>query len=129
MHTVQVRVLVIITTVPPIVSNHGYREFDPAFHAVAKAWSTLPKEERDKHFFATADFADNEGVFRKVCTLITMPLLPNYNILPARTRIGPRRYLLPTHSWTQQTLKRKDRPVQLRLQQLVRLASQFTYYS
>ncbi|KAI0054092.1 oligosaccharyl transferase subunit OST3/OST6 family [Auriscalpium vulgare] len=42
------------------------REFDPAWTAVAKAWSTVPKETRDNHFFATLDFDDGTTVFQKL---------------------------------------------------------------
>ena len=54
-----------------IVSHVRYnlklcREFDPSFHAVSKAWKSVPKAERDKHFFASLDFADGEKIFRRV---------------------------------------------------------------
>lgn len=42
------------------------REFDPNFKAVAKAWQSVPKAERNKHFFASLDFADGPNVFRRV---------------------------------------------------------------
>lgn len=43
-----------------------HREFEPAFTAVAKAWANAPKDQRDKHFFATLDFDDGPAVFQKV---------------------------------------------------------------
>ncbi|KAH8117566.1 dolichyl-diphosphooligosaccharide-protein glycotransferase [Phellopilus nigrolimitatus] len=53
------------------------KEFDPAFHAVSRAWSTVPKAERYKHFFASADFAEAEGVFRKL-GLMSAPVVTFY---------------------------------------------------
>lgn len=53
------------------------KEFDPSFHAVSKAWSTVPKQERNKHFFAVADFADAENVFRRL-NLMTAPVVTFY---------------------------------------------------
>ncbi|EJD06042.1 dolichyl-diphosphooligosaccharide-protein glycotransferase [Fomitiporia mediterranea MF3/22] len=53
------------------------KDFDPSFRAVAKAWSSVPKAERSKHFFATADFADAEGVFRKL-NLMSAPVVTYY---------------------------------------------------
>ncbi|KAJ7198341.1 hypothetical protein GGX14DRAFT_666641 [Mycena pura] len=37
------------------------KEFHPGppWKAVAKAWTKVPKEQRDRHFFATFDFADS----------------------------------------------------------------------
>ncbi|KAI5122956.1 hypothetical protein M0805_006835 [Coniferiporia weirii] len=64
------------------------KEFDPSFHAVAKAWSTVPKAQRDAHFFASADFADAEGVFRKL-GIMSAPVVTYYpptqgpNMLPS----------------------------------------------
>ena len=49
-----------------IYKMDAFRQFDPSFNAVAKAWSTVSKSERDTHFFATLDFADGQEVFRKV---------------------------------------------------------------
>jgi len=42
------------------------REFDPSWLAVAKAWSKVPKSQRDSHFFATLDFDDGQTVFQRV---------------------------------------------------------------
>jgi oligosaccharyltransferase complex subunit gamma len=42
------------------------REFDPAWRAVAQAWSTVSGPERDNHFFATLDFDDVQTIFVKV---------------------------------------------------------------
>ncbi|KIM65292.1 hypothetical protein SCLCIDRAFT_539085 [Scleroderma citrinum Foug A] len=42
------------------------KEFDPSFHAVAKAWSTAPQEHRKNHFFASMDFDDAHQVFQKL---------------------------------------------------------------
>lgn len=46
--------------------NIVYREFDPAWNAVAKAWSSVPKEKRDNHFFGTLDFDEGPTVFQNV---------------------------------------------------------------
>jgi len=45
-----------------------YREFDPSYNAVAKAWSKVSQEHRDDHFFATLDFDNGQDVFQKVRT-------------------------------------------------------------
>jgi len=42
------------------------KEFDPAWSAVAKAWSSVPKEKRDTHFFGTLDFDDGPTVFQNL---------------------------------------------------------------
>ncbi|KXN89246.1 Dolichyl-diphosphooligosaccharide--protein glycosyltransferase subunit 3 [Leucoagaricus sp. SymC.cos] len=42
------------------------REFDPAWNAIAKAWTSVPQEQRDNHFFATLDFDDGPTVFQKL---------------------------------------------------------------
>ncbi|KAL4067650.1 hypothetical protein J3A83DRAFT_4097088 [Scleroderma citrinum] len=42
------------------------KEFDPSFHAVAKAWSIAPLEHRNNHFFASIDFDDAHKVFQKL---------------------------------------------------------------
>ncbi|TBU65726.1 oligosaccharyl transferase subunit OST3/OST6 family [Dichomitus squalens] len=42
------------------------KEFDPSFTAVAKAWSQVPKPQRDNHFFATADFDDTMATFQRL---------------------------------------------------------------
>ncbi|KAG1715701.1 hypothetical protein ID866_1464 [Astraeus odoratus] len=46
--------------------NPQRREFDPSFHAVAKAWATAPPQHRDYHFFASVDFDDAHQVFQKL---------------------------------------------------------------
>ncbi|KAI9070391.1 oligosaccharyl transferase subunit OST3/OST6 family [Trametes sanguinea] len=61
------------------------KEFDPAFNAVAKAWTKVPVAERDSHFFATADFDSAMGVFQKL-GLQTAPVV---HIHPATE--GPHR--------------------------------------
>ncbi|KAJ4487936.1 dolichyl-diphosphooligosaccharide-protein glycotransferase [Lentinula aciculospora] len=42
------------------------KEFDPAWNSVAKAWATVPAEQRDRHFFATLDFDEAPTVFQKL---------------------------------------------------------------
>ncbi|PCH38076.1 oligosaccharyl transferase subunit OST3/OST6 family [Wolfiporia cocos MD-104 SS10] len=61
------------------------KEFDPAFNAVAKAWSTVPAAERDNHFFATLDFDTAMPVFQK----LGMQSAPIVQVYPAVD--GPRR--------------------------------------
>lgn len=48
------------------------REFDPSFSAVAKAWSTVPKAQRDQHFFGVVDFDDAPAIFTKVRLRVTV---------------------------------------------------------
>ncbi|KAG2157126.1 hypothetical protein DEU56DRAFT_763201 [Suillus clintonianus] len=55
------------------------KEFDPSFTAVAKAWATAPKEQRDQHFFATLDFDDGHAVFQK----LGMASAPGVHVYPA----------------------------------------------
>ncbi|GLB34939.1 putative dolichyl-diphosphooligosaccharide-protein glycotransferase [Lyophyllum shimeji] len=42
------------------------KEFDPSWNTVAEAWATVPKEQRDQHFFATIDFDDGQATFQKL---------------------------------------------------------------
>jgi len=42
------------------------KEFDPAWKAVAQAWSTVPAPQRNNHFFATLDFDNVQTVFQKL---------------------------------------------------------------
>ncbi|THU91135.1 oligosaccharyl transferase subunit OST3/OST6 family [Dendrothele bispora CBS 962.96] len=53
------------------------KEFDPSWNAVAKAWSTAPKEHRDTHFFGTLDFDEGQTVFQKL-GLASAPLVYVY---------------------------------------------------
>ncbi|KLO10678.1 dolichyl-diphosphooligosaccharide-protein glycotransferase [Schizopora paradoxa] len=53
------------------------REFEPSFKAVSKAWKSVPKSERDKHFFATLDFADGEKIFRRL-QIMAAPVVTFY---------------------------------------------------
>ncbi|KAI8998550.1 oligosaccharyl transferase subunit OST3/OST6 family [Trametes punicea] len=61
------------------------KEFDPAFNAVAKAWTKVPPAERDSHFFATVDFDNAMGVFQK----LGLQSAPVVHIHPATE--GPRK--------------------------------------
>ncbi|KAI0797905.1 oligosaccharyl transferase subunit OST3/OST6 family [Abortiporus biennis] len=61
------------------------REFDPAFQEVAKAWTTVPAEQRDSHFFATLDFDNGISVFQK----LGVQSAPIVHLYPATE--GPRR--------------------------------------
>ncbi|KAG6887219.1 hypothetical protein C0992_013350, partial [Termitomyces sp. T32_za158] len=42
------------------------KEFDPSWNAVAKAWATVPKTQRNQHFFATLDFDNGQATFQKL---------------------------------------------------------------
>ncbi|THH16348.1 hypothetical protein EW146_g4281 [Bondarzewia mesenterica] len=53
------------------------KEFDPSWAAVAKAWSTAPRSERNQHFFATLDFDDGQQIFQKL-GLASAPVVYNY---------------------------------------------------
>ncbi|KAJ8521627.1 hypothetical protein ONZ45_g1699 [Pleurotus djamor] len=53
------------------------KEFDPSFNAVAKAWSTVPKEQRDQHFFGTLDFDNGQTTFQRL-GLASAPLVYVY---------------------------------------------------
>jgi len=54
--------------------------FDPNFRTVAKAWTKVPKAEREGHFFATLDFADGQSVFRS----LGLNSAPVVNFYPAQ---------------------------------------------
>jgi len=60
------------------------KEFDPSWTAVAKAWATVPKLQRDNHFFATLDFDNGQSVFQK----LGLQSAPVAHIYPATE--GPR---------------------------------------
>ncbi|EGN95955.1 hypothetical protein SERLA73DRAFT_185405 [Serpula lacrymans var. lacrymans S7.3] len=53
------------------------KEFDPSWVEVAKAWTTVPKAERDNHFFGTLDFDDASVVFQKL-SLASAPVVQVY---------------------------------------------------
>lgn len=40
--------------------------FHPNFQAVARSWTKVPNNARDRHFFASLDFGDGASVFRAV---------------------------------------------------------------
>ncbi|KAH9951937.1 oligosaccharyl transferase subunit OST3/OST6 family [Amylocystis lapponica] len=61
------------------------KDFDPNFHAVAKAWTKVPSQDRDLHFFATADFDSASAVFQK----LGLQSAPVVHVYPAAD--GPRR--------------------------------------
>ena len=63
MRTVQVSITTFLSTASSYTSR---RDFEPSFNAVAKAWSTVPQDHRDTHFFATAEFDETIKVFQKV---------------------------------------------------------------
>jgi len=48
----------------PLISR--YREFNPSWDTVAKAWTKSPTEHRNSHFFATMDFDNAQPVFQRV---------------------------------------------------------------
>ncbi|KAI0322241.1 oligosaccharyl transferase subunit OST3/OST6 family [Amylostereum chailletii] len=53
------------------------KEFEPSWAAVAKAWTTVPKPQRDQHFFAVVDFDSNPAIFQKL-GLQSAPVVFNY---------------------------------------------------
>ncbi|KAF9454505.1 oligosaccharyl transferase subunit OST3/OST6 family, partial [Macrolepiota fuliginosa MF-IS2] len=63
------------------------KEFEPAWAAVAKAWTGVPQAQRDNHFFATLDFDDGPTVFQKL-GLSSAPVVLSYT--PAKAE--PARY-------------------------------------
>lgn len=70
MCTLQVSML-IYSSCPPLIDNT--RSFQPSFEAVARAWNKVPTVEKNKHFFAVADFDQAMAVFQRVRR--TYPLL------------------------------------------------------
>ncbi|KAG6900883.1 hypothetical protein C0993_010001 [Termitomyces sp. T159_Od127] len=72
------------------------REFNPSWNAVAKAWATVPKAQRDQHFFATLDFDDGQTTFQKL-GLQTAPVVFVYPAAqgprtPANGKTSPSKY-------------------------------------
>ncbi|KZV64920.1 dolichyl-diphosphooligosaccharide-protein glycotransferase [Peniophora sp. CONT] len=65
------------------------KEFDPSWRAVAKAWTSVSKAERNQHFFATADFDNTPEVFQKM-GLQTAPVVMNFG-----AAVGPRKVAKP----------------------------------
>ncbi|KIY43554.1 hypothetical protein FISHEDRAFT_78406 [Fistulina hepatica ATCC 64428] len=61
------------------------KEFDPEWSAVVKAWSQVPAEDRDTHFFGTLDFTNGQAVFQK----LGMSSAPAMYVYPATQ--GPRK--------------------------------------
>ena len=49
-----------------ILNTLRNREFDSSWKSVAAAWTRVPKEHYDNHFFATLDFDNGYTVFQKV---------------------------------------------------------------
>lgn len=41
-------------------------DFDPNFRRVASSWKRQPADVRDKHFFASLDFADGGAIYQRV---------------------------------------------------------------
>ncbi|ETW85897.1 hypothetical protein HETIRDRAFT_432477 [Heterobasidion irregulare TC 32-1] len=64
------------------------KEFDPSFASVAKAWSYVSRNDRDKHFFATLDFDNGSPVFQKL-GLTSAPVVYNYAPTEGDRKQGP----------------------------------------
>jgi len=67
--------------------------FGPNFQAVAKSWTKVTKEDRDRHFFATLDFADGQSIFRDLGFVSA----PNVVFYPAEN--GPHKTKAGTGKW------------------------------
>ncbi|OBZ75117.1 Dolichyl-diphosphooligosaccharide--protein glycosyltransferase subunit 3 [Grifola frondosa] len=55
-----------LTAMDPRRRSGMCREFEPSFNAVAKAWTKVPPQDRDSHFFATVDFDTGMAIFQKL---------------------------------------------------------------
>ncbi|TFK42567.1 oligosaccharyl transferase subunit OST3/OST6 family [Crucibulum laeve] len=71
-------------------------EFDPSWNMVAKSWTSVPKEQRNTHFFATLDFDDAPTVFQKL-GLSSAPIVYVYPPAegprqPANGKTAPSKY-------------------------------------
>ncbi|TFK76425.1 oligosaccharyl transferase subunit OST3/OST6 family [Pluteus cervinus] len=71
-------------------------EFNPAWQAVAKAWSTVDQAHKDNHFFGTIDFDDGQAVFQKL-SLASAPVVYVYpategSRAPASGKSAPFKY-------------------------------------
>ncbi|KAG6850991.1 hypothetical protein H0H93_004478 [Arthromyces matolae] len=73
-----------LTALDPRRKCNPCKQFDTTWKAVSKAWSTVPKPERDLHFFATLDFDDAQLVFQK----LGLQSAPAVYVYPAAN--GPR---------------------------------------
>ncbi|KZO95177.1 oligosaccharyl transferase subunit OST3/OST6 family [Calocera viscosa TUFC12733] len=69
-----------LTALSPQFRCSPCTEFNPSFKAVAKAWSKVPAEQRDQHFFATLDFLEGQDIFKRL-GLSSAPVLQFYPAL------------------------------------------------
>lgn len=60
------------------------KEFEPVFKSTGKAWSKVPSETRNQHFFGSIDFETGQEIFREL-GLQTAPVVLSY--VPTK---GPR---------------------------------------
>jgi oligosaccharyltransferase complex subunit gamma len=59
-------VTVILTALPAAYKCTPCHEFQPVFESVAASWRRVPREHRDKHFFAQLDFHDGQEIFKRL---------------------------------------------------------------
>jgi len=78
-------VVVQLTALDKAYKCQPCKDMDPMFNEVAKAWKSVPKADRDTHFFATLDFNDGQDIFRQL-GVASAPIISMY---PAAE--GPRR--------------------------------------
>ena len=53
-------------TARPCLDIADGSDFDPNFRRVASSWKRQPADVRDKHFFASLDFADGGAIYQRV---------------------------------------------------------------
>ncbi|KAF8964700.1 oligosaccharyl transferase subunit OST3/OST6 family [Flammula alnicola] len=71
-------------------------QFDPAWNAVAKAWTYAPSAQQKQHFFATLDFDEGTAIFQRL-GISSAPVVFNYPAAegsrkPASGNVSPIKY-------------------------------------
>ncbi|KAJ3523790.1 hypothetical protein NM688_g8668 [Phlebia brevispora] len=70
---------IVFTALDPRRKCGPCKEFQPSFNTVAKAWTKVPEQERNLHFFGTIDFDEAMTVFQK----LSMQSAPVVYVYPA----------------------------------------------
>ncbi|KAI0341618.1 oligosaccharyl transferase subunit OST3/OST6 family [Trametopsis cervina] len=68
---------IVFTAMDPRRKCGPCKQFQPAFDAVAHAWTKVSSVERNKHFFAIADYDESMQIFQKL-GLQSAPVVYNY---------------------------------------------------
>lgn len=85
-----------LTALDPRRRCNPCKEFSPSFASVAKAWTRVPADKQQEHFFAILDFDDASSVFQML-GLSSAPIVFNYppaegSRKPASGNVSPVKY-------------------------------------